>query len=159
MIADDPLGDPEPEVVQLAESGTGAWAPVPSAEAVVDRDGLTTVQREYLEWLLDPNHTGNKKEWARAHDVNEGTPRTWELKQTFIDARNQRLNELNINPMRVQLIIDALFAKASAGDVQAAKLVLDYLNKINPVRPQVEDRAVSEMTDEELNQKLEELRR
>lgn len=163
---DTPL-TPPPDFAEdegpVAPSQLGAVEPVILAPAPEiarnqidpnDPDDLTPQQREYLAWLLDPQHEGTKKDWARAHKVNDGTPHRWEALPKFKEALNRRMVELNLTPMRTQRVLDAMFIAAENGNTQAAKLILDHMQKLNPIKPVIEDVAVEKLTDEELNQRL-----
>lgn len=177
----DPMGTParkafikqaklaaEATVPTTPLAGVESVAPTPPAELPRneidpnDPDDLTPQQREYLEFFMDPSKTGTKKDWARAHGVNDGTPRRWESLPKFKEALDRRLRELNITPMRTQAVLDNLFALAQ-GDgtaaVAASKLLLDHIGKLHPIKPVVEDNDVASMSDDELNAALDRLRR
>jgi hypothetical protein len=64
---------------------------------------------------------------------------------------------LNIHPERTQSVIDALFRQAADGDVKAASLYLQYIDKFTPKRRVVVDdeRAASGLSDLELADELE----
>ena len=64
---------------------------------------------------------------------------------------------MNINPERVQSVIDALWQQAANGDVKAASLYLQYIDKFTPKRKvSVEDdRDVAAFSDEELADAME----
>ena len=75
----------------------------------------------------------------------------------FIKEWDRRAAELNINPERVQSVIDSLWQRASDGDVKAASLYLQYIEKFTPKRKVVVDdeRDVAGFSDEELASALE----
>jgi hypothetical protein len=70
---------------------------------------------------------------------------------------DRRCAELNIHPERTQSVIDALFRQAADGDVKAASLYLQYIDKFTPKRRVVVDdeRAASGLSDLELADELE----
>jgi hypothetical protein len=148
--------DEEPEAPSSqAESGAAVDPAAPSAQAHErSPHDLTAAQQEYLAWFVDPNRAGSKKDWARSHKIHEGTPRQWELQDKFQQAVNRRLSELNLDAMRIQRIIDALYEKALEGDTKAADMILKYVDRLNPHRIKVEDTKVEEMSDAELRAAL-----
>ena len=76
----------------------------------------------------------------------------------FMKEWDRRAAELNIHPERTQTVIDALFAQAADGDVKAASLYLQYIEKFTPKRRLVvEDKDASSLSDLELAEELEAL--
>ena len=115
--------------------------------------------KEFLEWLLlgpdrDPQ---TQREWARENDIHEDSLRRIKRDQRVIKDWDRRAAELNINPERVQSVIDALWQQAAAGDVKAASLYLQYIDKFTPKRKVAveDDRDVALFSDEELAAALE----
>ena len=113
---------------------------------------LTQTQLQYIEWRIDPSRDGTKKDWAAAHGISRDTLQRWDKETWFQHALERRLQELNINPDRVQDIVNALHREARGGNVAAAKLYLDYVRDLMPQRSHIEDRDVAAMSDEELEQ-------
>jgi hypothetical protein len=69
---------------------------------------------------------------------------------------DQKAAELNINPERVQSVVDALWQRASSGDVKAASLYLQYIDKFTPTRKiTTDERDVSSLSDAELAAEME----
>jgi len=70
---------------------------------------------------------------------------------------DRRCAELNIHPERTQSVIDSLFKQAADGDVKAASLYLQYIDKFTPKRRVVvdDDREASGLSDAELVDELE----
>jgi hypothetical protein len=77
----------------------------------------------------------------------------------FIREWDRRAAELNVHPERTQMVIDALFVAASGGDVKAASLYLQYIEKFTPRRRVIVDdeRAAAGLSDAELADELESL--
>ena len=77
----------------------------------------------------------------------------------FVKEWDRRCAELNIHPERTQSVIDSLFRQAADGDVKAASLYLQYIDKFTPKRRVVVDdeRAASGLSDLELADELEAL--
>jgi len=75
----------------------------------------------------------------------------------FIKEWDRRASELNINPERVQSVIDALWAAAAGGDVKAASLYLQYIDKFTPRKKMIldDERDVAGYSNEELAEALE----
>ena len=116
--------------------------------------------KAYLDWLLsESREPATTREWAIQNDVNERTVRRWKNDSRFIREWDRRAAELNVHPERTQSVVDALHAAAVAGDVKAASLYLQYIEKFTPKRRVVvdDDRMVSGLSDSELHAELESL--
>ena len=130
---------------------------------VVDPDTgqkqMPELWRELLEWLLrGPDRSPRtQREWSAEHDIHEDSIRRIKKDSRFIKEWDRRAAELNINPERVQSVIDALWQQAANGDVKAASLYLQYIDKFTPKRKvSVEDdRDVAAFSDEELADAME----
>ena len=112
-----------------------------------------------LDWLLlgperDPI---TQRDWALENGIHEDSVRRIKRDSRFIKEWDRRAAELNINPERVQSVIDALWQRAADGDVKAASLYLQYIDKFTPKRrvAVTEDRDVASMSDNELADALE----
>ena len=114
-----------------------------------------------LDWLLlGPERSPKtQKEWAVEQEIHQDSVRRIKRDPRFIREWDRRAAELNINPERVQSVIDALWQQAASGDVKAASLYLQYIEKFTPKRRLVvdDDRAVSGLSDAELHAELESL--
>ena len=115
----------------------------------------------FLDWLLrgPDRRPKTQKEWASENGVHEDSLRRIKRDPRFTREWDRRAAELNIHPERTQSVIDALYLQASAGDVKAASLYLQYIEKFTPKRRLVVDdeRAVSGLSDDELADELEAL--
>lgn len=111
---------------------------------------LTEQQLEYVAWRADPHREGDKHSWARDHGVSRSTIYKWESKPWFRNALEKRLAELNIEPDRIQAVLERLWREAEGGDVQAAKLYFAEIERIRPAPPKREDHTIAELSDEEL---------
>lgn len=115
------------------------------------RRDLTDLKEEFMLWLLDPARMGSYKEWAEAHGCNENTLRNWRKDPAFKSELDRRLMQMNVDSIRIQKVVDAMWDKAAQGDVKAAELYLRYIEKLQPSRPVLEDDTdVSKLSDEEL---------
>lgn len=120
------------------------------------RTEVTETQAAFIEWLVDPNRAGTQIDLAPILGVNHNTLSVWKKETYFRAAWDKRLQSLNIAPDRVQDVIDAIFAKAIAGDTKAASLYLQYIDRFTPKSVAVvEDRTVRDMSDEDLAEALE----
>lgn len=112
-----------------------------------------------LDWLLQgpEREPYTQREWAKQNDLHEDSVRRIKKDPRFIKEWDRRAAELNINPERVQSVIDALWQRAADGDVKAASLYLQYIDKFTPKRKVAvtEDRDVASMSDNELADALE----
>ena len=141
----------------MPQNGGGrGWTADPST-------GETTMPRlwkDLLEWLLlgperDPQ---TQRDWARENSVHEDSLRRIKRDPRFVREWDRRAAELNINPERVQSVIDALWQQAANGDVKAASLYLQYIEKFTPRRKVVveDERDAQSFSDDELASLLEE---
>ena len=113
---------------------------------------------QLLDWLLqghdrDPKHL---YEWASDAGIHEDSVRRIKRDVRFAREWDRRAAELNIHPERTQSVIDALHQQAVGGDVKAANLYLQYIEKFTPKRRVVvdDDREVSGLSDVELVDEL-----
>ena len=115
--------------------------------------------QELLDWLLHgpDRRPRTQRDWASEHDIHEDSLRRIKRDHRFIKEWDRKAAELNINPERVQSVIDSLWLRASEGDVKAASLYLQYIEKFTPRRKLVidDERDIASFTDEELASALE----
>ena len=114
----------------------------------------------YLEWLLDESRVpATSVAWAEENGYNDRTVRRWKADPLFIRECDRRAAELNVHPERTQGVVDALHRAAVAGDVKAASLYLQYIEKFTPKRRLVVDdeRDVVGLSDAELSAELAQL--
>jgi hypothetical protein len=93
-----------------------------------------------------------QREWAVENGLHEDTMRRWKSDPRFVREWDRRCSELNVNPERVQGVVEAMWRKAAEGDTKAAALYLQYIDKFTPKRRVVveDDRAASALSDAEL---------
>lgn len=120
---------------------------------------MPELQSKFLDWLLsDPKDPATKNEWCQLHGVHEDTPKRWKRDRRFQEEWERRAREKNISVDRVQSVVDALHAAAVNGDVKAANLYLQYIDRFTPKRVlQVEDRDTKGLSDDELIAELRQL--
>ena len=140
----------------MAQNGGGkGWKADPETGMKVMPDKW----KAFLEWLLQgPERVPyTQREWAKQNDIHEDSLRRIKRDPRFVKEWERRAAELNINPERVQSVIDALWQRAADGDVKAASLYLQYIDKFTPKRrvAVTEDRDVASMSDNELADALE----
>jgi len=115
--------------------------------------------QEFLDWLLrgPERNPRTQREWAADNGIHEDSLRRIKRDHRFIKEWDSRAAELNINPERVQSVIDSLWRRAADGDVKAANLYLQYIEKFTPKRKVVVDdeRDIAGFSDEELASALE----
>ena len=144
------------EVKNMAQNGGGkGWKADPETGMKVMPDKW----KAFLEWLLQgPERVPyTQREWAKQNDIHEDSLRRIKRDPRFVKEWDRRAAELNINPERVQSVIDALWQRAADGDVKAASLYLQYIDKFTPKRKVAveDDRDVVGMSDTELADELE----
>lgn len=107
---------------------------------------------EYIEWLVTPEamrKPATKTAWAAEHGFSPRTLTDWDHDDRVKWQIRERADALNMSPERVQAVMNALYRKAETGDVQAAKLYMDHVDKIMP-REHEAQKGFESMSDEEL---------
>ena len=95
----------------------------------------------FLDWLLLglDRVPATQRDWAAENGVHEDSLRRWKRDVRFVREWDRRAAELNVHPERTQAVVDAWFVAAAAGDVKAASLYLQYIEKFTPKRRIVVD--------------------
>jgi hypothetical protein len=140
----------------MAQNGGGkGWITDPDT-------GIAKMPRHWellLEWLLMGPERQPKfqQDFAAENDMHADSLRRIKRDPRFIKEWDRRASELNINPERVQSVIDALWAAAAGGDVKAASLYLQYIDKFTPRKKMIldDERDVAGYSNEELASALE----
>lgn len=127
------------------------------------RDGrwvMPEKQSRFLDWLLTPAADREHqyiKDWCAANGVDSHTPADWKRDRRFRREWEDRANAKNIGVERMQNVIDTLYEAAVDGDVQAAKLYIQEVEKLRPPRQVEADRDIEHLSDEELEAEIMEL--
>ena len=141
----------------MAQNGGGkGWKTDPDTGEQV----MPAKWAKLLDWLLQgPDRVPKLQyEWAAENKIAADSIRRIKRDPRFAREWDRRAAELNIHPERTQTVIDALFAQAADGDVKAASLYLQYIEKFTPKRRLVvEDKDASSLSDLELAEELEAL--
>lgn len=140
----------------MAQNGGGkGWITDPDT-------GIAKMPRHWellLEWLLlgPERQPKYQQDFAAEHGIHADSLRRIKRDPRFIKEWDRRASELNINPERVQSVIDALWAAAAGGDVKAASLYLQYIDKFTPRKKMIldDERDVAGYSNEELAEALE----
>jgi len=140
----------------MAQNGGGkGWITDPDT-------GIAKMPRHWellLEWLLlgPERQPKYQQDFAAEHGMHADSLRRIKRDPRFIKEWDRRASELNINPERVQSVIDALWAAAAGGDVKAASLYLQYIDKFTPRKKMIldDERDVAGYSNEELAEALE----
>ena len=140
----------------MAQNGGGkGWKTDPDTGEQV----MPAKWAKLLDWLLQgPDRVPKLQyEWAAENKIAADSIRRIKRDPRFAKEWDRRAAELNIHPERTQGVIDALFAQAAAGDVKAASLYLQYIEKFTPKRKVLvdDDRDVGGLSDSELADELE----
>lgn len=140
----------------MAQNGGGkGWKEDPSSGEKVMPDRWES----FLDWLLLglDRVPSTQRDWAAENGVHEDSLRRWKRDVRFVREWDRRAAELNVHPERTQRVIDALFAAAAGGDIKAASLYLQYIEKFTPKRRVIVDdeRLAASLSDEELFEELE----
>lgn len=118
-----------------------------------DRLVMPELQSKFLDWLLTHESEREHKSqaaWAAAHGVGAATPGQWKKDRRFRREWEARANAKNISVDRLQNVIDTLYDAACGGDVNAAKLYMQHVEKLRPPQQVEADREVEKLSDEEL---------
>lgn len=116
---------------------------------------LTEEQLAFVDWLVDPEREGSQADFARQLGLHPSTLSVWKKDRAFRRVWDEKLAELNVDPDRIQKVIDALYKEALRGDVKAMQLYLQYVDRFTPkTATVVEDRRAQEMSDEDIAQSL-----
>jgi len=114
--------------------------------------------KDLLDWLLQgPDRVPKfQKDWAVENKVSPDSIRRIKRDTRFAKEWDRRAAELNVSPERTQSVVDALYRQAANGDVKAAALYLQYIDKFTPKRRVLVDdeRSASGLSDEELAEEL-----
>jgi phage tail tape-measure protein len=98
---------------------------------------MTDVQQAYVDWITSPEKSGTKTEWAKEHGVSVSTLYEWQRTEWYQSALDTRMRELNLSMDKVHEVIAALQKKAAQGDSGAAKLYLQFLERVQPMKAAV----------------------
>lgn len=129
-----------------------------------DADGFWKLPervQEYVDWLTNPEKPDDEPTqvaFAKKRNMWPQQLQQWKRDKRVRDNIERRFEQLNISPDRVQQVVDAMFARAKAGDTNAAKLYLQFIERLAPPKVIVEDKRVKDMSDAELAQALDEAR-
>jgi len=117
---------------------------------------LSAEQQRYVDWLCTApmeRTPATKQEFALSVGVDPSTLRRWEKKDHFRSQWESQSKEHQGSPERTQGVLDTLYAKALDGDVRAAQLWLQAMNKMAPAQVEVKhDRQASQLSDAELDE-------
>lgn len=117
--------------------------------------GLDDRHRAFIEFLLDPNpQRMSLNAYAREIGVARGTLDNWRRAIPFRRALEARAAELNVDPVRVQDVVEALWRNARNGDVRSAELYLRYVDRLMPQKVVIVDKGVAGLSDDELDEQL-----
>lgn len=114
-------------------------------------------QSRFLDWLLTPKEEREHKTqmaWCEANGVGIHTPADWKRDRRFRREWEDRAAAKNIGVDRMQSVIDTLYEAAVNGDVAAAKLYIQEVEKLRPPRQLEADRDVEHLSDEELEAEI-----
>jgi hypothetical protein len=111
----------------------------------------------FLDWLCDPYRNPNMSQagWAKSNGVKATTLSRWLRDERVKGLLEKRFEVLNAEPTRVQQVVQAVYERALLGDVKAATLYLQYVDKLAPKRIVVhEARELKSMSDDQLREQL-----
>jgi hypothetical protein len=116
---------------------------------------IPELQLLFLEWLIDPDRRGSKKQWADEQGVSYEILRRWQRDPRFKAELGKRAAELNIDEFRIQEVVNSLYKAATLdGDVRAMQAYLTYVGRFMPTQRIITDRKIEDLSDEELGAEL-----
>lgn len=133
------------------------WFKKTNKGGVKPRMELTEKQELFLEFLLDPRKDKiSQNEWSRQNEVPIRTVMSWKQNKLFREVWEKRSYSLYGGPEKVNRIVNAVFEKATAGDMKAAQLYLQYVDKFTPKKEIItETKTLADATDDELAELVE----
>ena len=117
---------------------------------------LTPNQAAFLEWLVTPSELrepSTQTELAKKLGVATTTLTAWKKDTTFRTHWDARLTELQVDPERIDQVMQALYKRATDGSEKAIGMYLEVANRYRPqVNVHVEDarQGVDQLSDEQL---------
>jgi len=113
----------------------------------------------YVEWVTMPTWerpADLKTRVAFAKSIGVAVARLgkWDKDSRVRKAVDKRCNELNLSPVRIQEVMNAVFRSATEGDMKAAGLFLQHADRLKPNRVVIEDRRIADLSDDELRAEL-----
>jgi hypothetical protein len=125
----------------------------------VQRTELLEGQAEFLEWLTDPEVALRKEsltKYAAEAGKDKSTLCRWKKDPVFVKAWEARLAELNVNPERMQTLMDVLYRQGSeGGNVKAIELYFKLNDRMTPEKHILQTgKAAADMSNEELAEML-----
>lgn len=110
----------------------------------------------FLDWLVtfprDPEH---QYQWAEQNGIHEDSLRRIKRDPRFVAEWEKRAATTNASVERVNNVVAALYEQAQKGDVKAASLYLQYVEKFTPKRRvETTETVARSMSDEELAKAL-----
>lgn len=113
--------------------------------------------RKFLAWYTHPDRrprTETIVSYARDNGLPPGRVRKWFKDPRFCAALEEKCQELNLRPDRVQAVVDAVWDRAvNKGDIRAAELYLRYVGRLLPPAQKVDvsvTHSVTKLSDEQL---------
>lgn len=132
--------------------------PQPRKERTADGHLELPLWPEFFDWFFgEPRIPKTQQEWAVQHDLHPDTITRWKRDPDFRDLWERRAREQNISVERVQGVVDSLYASAKQGDVKAASLFLQYIDKFTPKKAiVVESPSTAALSDDDLVRQIRE---
>lgn len=134
----------------LAKYEDGDWRKPVRAR----RTDLSEQQAQFLEWLTDPEAQLRKEsqtKFAERLGVNKATLCKWKKDPVFVKAWEARLAEMNVNPERIQNLMEVLYAQGREGSIKAIELYFRLNDRMTPEKHVLQTaKAATDMTDAEL---------
>lgn len=114
---------------------------------------LSDRQEKFLDWLVDPDRKGSQADCARNIGVDPSTLSKWKRDGSFRSMWEKRLAELNVQPDRIQKVVEALYDAAIGGgqqSVKAMELYLRFTERFIPKQIVDDGRGLRDLSDEDL---------
>lgn len=112
---------------------------------------------QLLEWLVTfPRDPATQRDWAEQNSIHEDSLRRIKRDSRFQEAWERAAATTNASVEKVQDVVAAIHLAAKAGDMKAAALYLQYVDKFTPKRRVVldDERDLADLSREELAAEL-----
>lgn len=121
--------------------------------------------RKFIAWYIRPDKPRTMQwipEYAEVRGVSVKRIRSWLKDPRVLAALDEACVQVNLRPDRIQAVVDAVWEKATRGDIKAAELYLKYAGRLLPQPKAVNvtvTHSVKDLSDEQLQAELQRLHR
>lgn len=137
-------------------------APTPKTKALYPRvpKGWTVEEppaaiRDFVEWYAWSRAVGDTySAYARDTGLTLTTVFRWMRDPRVVELLETELRKTNAGPHKVQQVLDRLHVDAVAGNVSAARLYLETVDRLSPRKVEITVRDARDLSNDELKREL-----